>query len=249
MTTRTLMMIAAVPLFALAACGGGGDGANSDAPAAPVAAATPPAGQEWTEVVSKTPEGGFVMGNPDAPLKLVEYGSRSCPTCGHFGRTGMEPLENDYVKTGKVSYEFRDFPVHGAPDLGLSTLGRCVSESAFFPILEQTFINQQQIEEKLTSDGARQLQQQLVGKSPTEVATAWAEFLGYIDFVKQRGVTEQQAKACLADQKNVQAVVDMAQQGSENGVTGTPTFFLNGEQLENTITWEQLEPKLKAAGA
>jgi protein-disulfide isomerase len=244
------MMLAAAPLFALAACGGSGGGdTNSDAPAEPVAAATPPAGQKWTEVVSKTPEGGFVMGNPNAPLKLVEYGSRSCPTCGYFGRTGMEPLENKYVATGKVSYEFRDFPVHGAPDLGLSTLGRCVSESAFFPILEQTYINQQQFEEKLTSDEARQLQQQLVGKSPTEVATAWAKYLGYVDFLQQRGITQQQAEACLSNPDNVQAVVDMAQQGSENGVSGTPTFFLNGEQLENTITWEQLEAKLKAAGA
>jgi protein-disulfide isomerase len=249
MTTRILFALAAAPLFALAACGGGGDGTNSDAPAAPVAAVQPPAGQEWTQVVSKTPEGGFVMGNPNAPLKLVEYGSRSCPTCGLFGRTGMEPLENKYVKTGKVSYEFRDYPVHGAPDLGMSTLGRCVSESAFFPILEQTYINQQQFEEKLGSPEAQALFQQLQGKSPTEVATAWADYLGYIDFVQQRGVTEQAAKACLSDPKNVQAVVDMAQKGSENGVTGTPTFFLNGEKLENTITWEQLEARLKAAGA
>ena len=248
MTTRTLFALAAAPLFALAACGGGGD-ANSDAPAAPVAAATPPAGQEWTQVVSRTPEGGFMMGNPNAPLKLVEYGSRSCPTCGLFGRTGMEPLENNYVKSGKVSYEFRDFPVHGAPDLGMSTLGRCVSESAFFPILEQTYINQQQFEEKLASPQAQALFQQLQGKSPTEVASTWAEFLGYIDFVQQRGVTAQAAKACLSNADNVQAVVDMAQKGSEMGVTGTPSFFLNGEQLENTITWEQLEPKLKAAGA
>src|SRR3546814_9205378 len=86
--------------------------------------------QDWTQVVSKSPEGGFVMGNPNAALKLVEYGSRSCPTCGVFGRDGIPPLEENYVKTGKVSFEFRDFPVHGGPDLGLSTLGRCVSESA-----------------------------------------------------------------------------------------------------------------------
>ncbi|HVI99096.1 MAG TPA: thioredoxin domain-containing protein [Sphingomonas sp.] len=247
MTIKLPVLLAAAPLFALAACGGG-DG-NSDAPAVPVAAATPPAGQEWTQVVSKTPEGGFVMGNPDAPLKLIEYGSRSCPTCGAFGREGMGPLEDKYVKSGKVSYEFRDFPVHGAPDLGLSTLGRCVSESAFFPILEQTYVNQQQIEDKLTAPEAQALLTSLQGKSPTEIATAWATYLGYVDFVKQRGVTEQQAKACLADPKNVQAVVDMAQKGSEDGVTGTPSFFLNGTLLENTITWEQLEARLKAAGA
>src|SRR3546814_3838677 len=88
------------------------------------------------------------MGNPNAALKLVEYGSRSCPTCGVFGRDGIPPLEENYVKTGKVSFEFRDFPVHGGPDLGLSPLGRCVSESAFFPIPEQTYASQDKLLEK-----------------------------------------------------------------------------------------------------
>ncbi|RIA37850.1 protein-disulfide isomerase [Hephaestia caeni] len=248
MTIKLSILFAAAPLLALSACGSG-NGGNSDAPAAPVAAVTPPAGQDWTQVVRKSPEGGFVMGNPNAALKLIEYGSRSCPTCGVFGRDGIPPLEENYVKTGKVSFEFRDFPVHGGPDLGLSTLGRCVSESAFFPILEQTYASQDKLLEKLESPEAQALLQRLQGKSPTDIATGWATYLGYVDFVKQRGVTEQQAKACLADQKNVQAVVDMAQQGGKDGVTGTPSFFLNGTLLENTLTWEQLEARLKAAGA
>src|SRR3546814_11491481 len=108
------------------------------------------------------------MGNPNAALKLVEYGSRSCPTCGVFGRDGIPPLEENYVKTGKVSFEFRDFPVHGGPDLGLSTLGRCVSESAFFPILEQTYASQDKLLEKLQAPEAQTLFQQLQGKSQTD---------------------------------------------------------------------------------
>src|SRR3546814_1874214 len=95
MTIKFSILFAAAPLLALAACGSG-TGGNSDAPAAPIAAATPPAGQDWTQVVSKSPEGGFVMGNPNAALKLVEYGSRSCPTCGVFGRDGIPPLAENY---------------------------------------------------------------------------------------------------------------------------------------------------------
>ena len=85
----------ALPLLILAACGGGSGDANSSAPAASVAAVPPPVGKQWTDVVVKTPEGGYRMGNPDAPIKLVEYGSRLCPTCGNFGRTGQEPLTNN----------------------------------------------------------------------------------------------------------------------------------------------------------
>ena len=117
MTFRFAVSVAALAL--LSACGGNG---NSSAPAAPVAAVAAPAGQDWTQIVSKTADGGYVMGNPNAAIKLVEYGSRTCPTCGAFGQTGMKPLEEKYVKSGKVSYEFRDFLVH-APDLGVAALG------------------------------------------------------------------------------------------------------------------------------
>ena len=240
----------AAPLLALAACGGGGD-ANSSAPAAPVAAVPPPAGQQWTEVVSKTPEGGFRMGNPDAPIKLVEYGSRLCPTCGYFGRTGMEPLENNYVKTGKVSYEFREFLVHGAPDIPGALLGRCAGPGPFFPLLEAMFQNQDEMEKKLADTQATTaLQRSLQGADPAKIATAWAEYLGYIDFVKQRGLPEAKARACLQDSKDLDEITKVMQDASQNkGVNGTPTFFLNGERLDGVNGWDQLEPRLKAAGA
>lgn len=241
----------AVPLLLLAACGGKGGDANSSAPAAPVAAVPPPAGQQWTDIVSKTADGGYRMGNPDAPIKLVEYGSRLCPTCGYFGRTGQEPLTNNYVKTGKVSYEFREFLVHGAPDIPGALLGRCAGPGPFFPLLEAMFQAQDQMEPKLADTQATAaLQRSLVGAPPSKVATAWAEYLGYIDFVKQRGIPEAQARACLNDSKALDEITKVMQDASQSkGVNATPTFFLNGQQLQNVSTWEQLEPRLKAAGA
>lgn len=241
----------AVPLLFLAACGGKGGDANSSAPAAPVAAVAPPAGKQWTDVVVKTDDNGYRMGNPDAPIKLVEYGSRLCPTCGYFGRTGQEPLTNNYVKTGKVSYEFREFLVHGAPDIPGALLGRCAGPGPFFPLLEAMFQAQDQMEPKLADQKATAaLQQSLVGKTPAQVATGWAEYLGYIDFVKQRGIPEAQARACLNDTKALDSITKTMQDASQNkNVNQTPTFFLNGNQLNNVATWKDLEPKLKAAGA
>lgn len=239
---KRLITLAAL---ALAACGGD-KGGNITAPANSVTAVAAPSGQDWTQVVSKTPEGGYVMGNPDASLKLVEYGSRTCPTCGAFGQTGMQPLENTYVKSGKVSYEFRDFMVH-APDLGVAILGHCAGSAPFFPILEQMYLEQPQFLEKLESAGA--FQQSIQGRTPQAQAVAWVEHLGYIDFLKQRGVPETQARACLADPKLMKAVTDLSQAAIDKGVTGTPTFFLNGQKLENQVQWSQIEQALKAAGA
>ena len=239
---KRLVTLAAL---ALAACGGSKD-AVPTAPANSVAAVAAPTGQDWTQVVSKTPEGGYVMGNPNASLKLVEYGSRTCPTCGAFGQTGMQPLENTYVKSGKVSYEFRDFMVH-APDLGVAILGHCAGTAPFFPILEQMYLEQPQFLEKLESAGS--FQQSIQSRTPQAQAVAWVEHLGYIDFLKQRGVPETQARACLADPKLMKAVTDLSQAAIDKGVTGTPTFFLNGQRLQDQVMWSQIEQALKAAGA
>lgn len=235
-----------VSALALAACGGSDKGGNITAPANSVAAVTAPTGQDWTQVVSKTPENGYVMGNPNAQLKLVEYGSRTCPTCGAFGQTGMQPLEQTYVKSGKVSYEFRDFMVH-APDLGVATLGHCAGAAPFFPILEQMYLEQPAFLEKL--ENAAPFQQSIQGKTPQQQAVAWVEHLGYLDFLKQRGVPEQQARACLADPKLIKEITDLSQAAIDLGVTGTPTFYLNGQKLDGAVSWPQVEQALKAAGA
>ena len=231
---------------ALALAGCGGSDKPVTAPAGSVKSVAAPTGQDWTQVVSKTVEGGYVMGNPAAPLKLVEYGSRTCPTCGVFGQTGMRPLEASYVKSGKVSYEFRDFMVH-APDLGVAMLGHCAGAAPFFPILEQMYLEQPGFLEKL--ERATPFQQSIQGRPPQQQAVAWVEHLGYLDFLKQRGVAEPQARACLADSKLAKAVTDVSQRGIDDGVTGTPTFFLNGQKLDGQITWPDVEKSLKAAGA
>jgi protein-disulfide isomerase len=232
-------------LALMTSCGGSKDAPS--APAGSVKAAAAPAGQDWTQTVSQTAEGGFVAGNPNASLKLVEYGSRLCPTCGAFANTGMRPLMDNYVKTGKVSYEFREFLVHGAPDFPPALLGRCGGTQPFFPLLEEMFAAQATILPKMEDAGAFQQAQQ--GKAPGVMFTNWAEKLGYIDFVKQRGIPEAQARACLTDEKQIEALTKYMDAGTEKGVQGTPTFFLNGKKLDNVVTWDGVEGALKTAGA
>ncbi|GGB28643.1 hypothetical protein GCM10011380_17850 [Sphingomonas metalli] len=233
---------------ALTACSGSGD-ANGSAPAAaPVAAVPAPAGKSWTEVVTKTEE-GYRMGNPNAPIKLVEYGARSCPTCGAFAREGFQPLTEKYVASGKVSFEFRDFLVHGAPDLALALLGTCGDPATFFPILEQTYANQNQFLDKLQGLTPQQ-QQTIQGQPPLQAITTIADAIGAVDFVKQRGIPEAKARQCLSNQAKMDAVAKPTETASAAGtVTGTPTFILNGETVPNVVRWSQLEEALKRAGA
>jgi protein-disulfide isomerase len=242
-----MRILALLPLAILAACSGEGGGSGNATAAAPVAATPAPAGQNWTETVVKTPEGGFRMGNPAAAIKLVEYGARTCPTCGAFGREAPEKL-HAYVDTGKVSYEFRDFLVHGAPDLAAALVGQCAGTGPFFPLLDQMYAGQEGILNRLQADPS--LQQKLTGAKPAQAMALLAETMGLIDFAKQRGIPEAKVRACIADQAAMDALVKQSEDAQQNGtVTGTPTFILNGEKLPDVVAWDQLEPKLKAAGA
>ncbi len=240
----------ALPLAALvllAGCGGNEAGNSTAAPAQPAAAVAAPAGASWTETVSVTPDGGYRVGNPDAPVKLLEYGSRTCPTCGAFAREATAPLFERYIASGKVSFEFRDFAVHGAPDLAAAVLGRCGGTAPFFPLLEQMYADQAATLDRIQS-AAPALQSRLANAAPAQAVTAWAEAAGYLDFVKQRGIPEAKARQCLSDKALLDQVVKLTE-GAGERVTGTPTFFINDQRVENAVGWSQVEAALRAAGA
>lgn len=61
---------------------------------------------------ARLPDGGFVLGNPDAPITIVEFGDYSCPPCQQYAAIIGQFVDN-YVRTGKARYEYRIFPTHG----------------------------------------------------------------------------------------------------------------------------------------
>lgn len=105
----------------LAGCGKKDEGNATSA--APIAAVAAPAGTSWSETVAETPEGNFVMGNPAAKLKLVEYGSFTCSHCRDFAHESSEELKA-MVDSGKISYEFRVY-VRDPIDITTALLARC----------------------------------------------------------------------------------------------------------------------------
>lgn len=238
----------ALPL-ALLACSGEDAATSGNTVGPSVAAVAAPDGGDWTQTVARTPEGGYRMGNPNAAVKLVEYGARTCPTCGAFSRAAAEPLAKNYVATGKVSFEFREFLVHGAPDLAAALLGRCGGEAPFFPILDQMYAVQTEYLNRLQSGGPA-LEQRLGTLPPRERIGALADAMGLVDFVKQRGVPEAQARACLADVAEQDRMTKQTQELTQSGaVSGTPTFLINGSVVANSVSWPQIEQALKRAGA
>lgn len=202
----------------------------------------------WVNTVVRTPEGGYRQGNPNAPIKLIEYGSRTCPTCGRFAAEGMEPLRREWIASGKLSYEFRDYLVHGAPDLALALLNQCVPAPRFFPVLDAMFANQDAFEKplhRMMESAPKQIEawHQL---PPPQMATKFAEALGMIGFMQKLGVPEAQSRRCLADATAIGRIAKTNADGANvHGVSGTPSFFVNGRRVR-AYSWDALQPELRA---
>ena len=234
---------AAIALL-LAGCGDD-DAANTiaapDQPVAPVAA---PEGSSWTDVVTKTPEGGYRMGNPDAPVKLVEYASYTCPHCAEFSEAASEPLKQ-LVASGRLSWEFRPFMIFPT-DPGITLLVGCQDPAASFLLTEQLYAAQEEWSGRLRNITQAQAQQ-LESMAPQQRMAALVDATGLDQFFRQRGMPEQRIDACLADQSALDSAMQVTQTGStEYEVTGTPTFFINGQKVE-AGSWDQLRPTLERA--
>ncbi len=80
-----------------------------------------------------------MIGNPDAPLKLVEYASHTCHVCADFAKEGSEPLRENYINTGRVSYELRNL-VRDPLDLTIAAMARCGDIASFIPRADQAWL-------------------------------------------------------------------------------------------------------------
>ncbi|TRW18131.1 thioredoxin domain-containing protein [Glacieibacterium frigidum] len=219
--------------------------------APPKRAAVKPA--DWTKTVAATPEGGFRIGNPAAKVKLVEYGSLTCPHCRDFHRDGFEALKANYVRGGRVSYEYRSLVLNG-PDFAAVLLARCDGAASFFTRVDMFYRTQPE-----WLAGAARLtaaDQEALRTLPEDQVFQYIAAKSGIDaFVATRGIAPARAKQCLVDKAMIDRVTAMRGAAAEREVNGTPTFFINGTVQQNgkgafarpLLSWADLEPKLVAA--
>ena len=211
---------------------------------ASLSAAKPAPSRDWSRSVAATPEGGFRMGNPAAKVKLVEYGSLACPHCRHFEETGFKPLVKQYVRSGRVSYEFRNLLLN-APDVSVSLLAHCAGPAKFFPMAEVVYATQPQWFQKLgaiTDAQKAEMEKMTEGQRLARLS----EIAGFPQIAARFGVTPARARQCLADPKGLERLLGITKTAEDGGINHTPTFLIDGK-VTDAATWDQLEPELKKA--
>jgi protein-disulfide isomerase len=242
----TYLLVAVAAILASAACNAE-KGSNSSATGAVEAKAVlPPKGGDWTQMVTATPAGGYAMGNPNAAVKLVEYGSMTCPHCREFDETGVPALINKYVKSGRVSYEFRNY-VRDPYDLAGALITRCNGAKSFFPLTRAMYKDQPNWVAKLQTVTPAQ-GQALTNLGPDKQFLAIAKLAGFQQWAAMRGVPSAKSNACLTNEAEVNRLVQMNSDATSQypDFAGTPTFIVNGKLVKGA-TWKVLEPEIRKA--
>jgi protein-disulfide isomerase len=123
---------------------------------------------------------------------------------------------------------------------------KCQGAAPFFRLTDQLYADQRNWASKLQTVSPAQ-QQQLEAMGPQERAAALVRATGVDQFFRQRGMPQAKIDACLADTQALQQLAALTDRGNGEGVTGTPTFFINGRVAQGATTWETLEPQLRGA--
>ena len=246
MTLLRTALLTSMTALALAACGDSktADPTKEQAAIAKVAA---PAGKSWSQTVTKTPEGGVVMGNPDAPIKVIEYGSLTCSHCADFSNASHEELARDFVDTGRVSFEMRNY-VRDPIDMTAAAVIHCAPIERYFPLMENVFASQADLFAAAQANGPAA--EAAMKQPPAQRFPALAKALQLDTFFQARGLTADQVNTCLGNVANLEALEKGVNAANESyAIPGTPAFIINGSLAEGVGTWPALKERLRTMGA
>jgi protein-disulfide isomerase len=168
----------------------------------------------------------MTMGDPKAPVKMVEYASASCSHCATFNNTVLPAFKAKYIDTGKVHYTLKEFltPPNELAAAGFLT-ARCAGKDKYFSVLDAIFSSQQEI---LQTGDMRGI---------------------LLRVAQSAGLTESQFNACITDETALKALNARVERAiKQDKITGTPAFFINGKSVgDGEISLAALEKAVAEA--
>lgn len=201
LSRRLLLIAAAGASLALAGCGQGGGGAGAAS------------AEDMT------------LGDPNAPVKVVEYASVTCSHCATFNEETFPQFRAQYIDTGKVHYTFKEFltPPEQVAAAGF-LVARCAGKDKYFTVIDALFRGQQEMFQSGDMRG------------------------GLLRVAQSAGMTEEQFNACVQDEAALTALNERVERAIRDGISATPTFLVNGKKVkEGAISIEELSAAIAEA--
>ncbi len=159
-----------------------------------------------------------ILGNLNAPNTLIEYASLSCVHCANFHNKKLPEIKEKLIKTGKLQYIYKDFPLD-MPAMLAAMVTNCYKGEQFHKTLNSLFRNQKKW---VTASSNKE-----------ELLNAFYLVL------KQHGISLEKIKTCTAEneenKKKWDSILASRLEGQKLGVNSTPSFILNGKKLEGSV--------------
>lgn len=158
-------------------------------------------------VISSTfmSNGSPVLGDPNAPITLVEFGDYQCHFCNvHFHNTEHKLLEN-FVDSGKVKMIFKDFTIIGPDSVNAAHGAHCANDQDKFWEYHDILYN-----------------------NWTGENNGWASSENLLKFAQSIDLDIDQWSDCMLEARHSQKIVDSSKDARDLGITGTPAFFVIG---------------------
>jgi len=188
-------------------------------PESPQAAAPHPMLADAQTVLQITKD-DRILGNPDAPITIVEYASLTCPHCAHFANDVLPEIKKEWIDTGKAKLVLRDFPLD-EPALRAAMIARCAPPDRYYAFADTFFAAQ----EKWVR------------------STDYREALARL--AKLGGMGKEEFDSCLKNTELENKIVEGRLKATQElDVNSTPTFFVNGSKLAGAPTVEEFEKLL-----
>jgi protein-disulfide isomerase len=163
------------------------------------------------------------LGDPAAPVVLIEYASLTCPHCATFHLEVLPRLEADWIASGRLLFVYRHFPLN-APALRAALLAECLESEAFFAFIERLYRDQK------------------LWIGTTEVRA------GLFAIAQQAGFDEARFEACANDQAMLDKLLGrLVYWRRIYALNETPTVFVDGERVERPHDYEALSRIIEAA--
>jgi protein-disulfide isomerase len=162
------------------------------------------------------------MGDPKATVLIEEYSDFQCPYCALFFRENEPKIIEQYIKTGKARLTYIPYSFIGAESISAAEAAYCAADQNKFWDMQYVLFNKQ-------------------GGENTGVYTTNKLY----SYAAEAGLNMQQFRSCFDARTYKQQVQDDLAKGGKAGVTGTPTFFVNGKGPLNSVeVFTQIEAAL-----
>ncbi len=182
-------------------------------------------GERSESATEQVLDGAYVLGSATAPVTIIEYSDFQCPFCGRFFTQTFPQLKKDYIDTGKVKLIYRHFPLSFHKNaMNAALAAECAGEQGKFYTYHDLLFENQGAWENLAN--------------PRDV------FLGY---ARKLGLDEATFTACYETQKYKKKIQSELAEGQQKGVSGTPTFFINGQRLVGAQPFSAFKAVIDAA--